>query len=446
MRNISATLFSALLLIGGFGHECVFAAEAASEAVVQEDPIPFLGHPEKPKSIFVFLDGTGNVAADRTNVRRMFELISQNADPQKTGLYVSGVGTDSSVLTGNVLGRGMENRISQGLQFICNHFRPQDRVFVFGFSRGAHQARALAGILAYSGLPAPSGPDAQASRCSLAMINSIIETTKKAKEEDYTDFWNERWTADALPPLTEVLKKSLNIQVMTVPVAFLGIWDTVPGSSLKGYDDCRERKGVVKKYAGWILPGIDNSERYKVLPYSTISNIAHALSADEKRSKFRPLLVCKPGKVRPTQIVNEVWFPGAHSDVGGGYDDMAKVDRGGLPQLSLKWMVSELARAYTGFGERVPNIEGSAGGTAHWSLSSRIESTGSSCLDRKLDAGGIVDISVDSRKQMAQVPVIFGDKCVLLPYPVSCKDIGADKGWDGSKLRGADTKRCERPH
>jgi Uncharacterized alpha/beta hydrolase domain (DUF2235) len=303
MRKLLEMLSSVLLLVGGSSADCVLAAESSGEEVAQEDPIPFLGIPEEPRNIFVFLDGTSNVAADRTNVRRMFELVSKNADSQKTGLYISGVGTDSAVLTGNALGRGMESRIARGLQFICNHFRPKDRVFVFGFSRGAHQARALTGILAYSGQPAPVAQDRDSS-CSLAMIDSIIEITKKAKEKDFVEFWNEKWTSDALPPLSGVLKKKLNLQY--------------------------------------------------------------------------------------------------------------------------------------------PDLEGSAGGTAHWSFNSGFGSAGSSCLDRKLDAGGVVDPSIDSRMRMAPVPVIVGEQCVLLPYPVSCKDIGGNRNWDGSKLRGGDTKPCHR--
>ena len=76
----------------------------------------------------------------------------------------------------------------------------------------------------------------------------------------------------------------------------------------------------MKKDLSQFFPGIDKGERYKTDSYPPIRHMAHAVSLDEKRSKFTPLLLCQA--INPTYTeINEVWFPGAHSDVGGGYQD-----------------------------------------------------------------------------------------------------------------------------
>ena len=422
----------ALIAFGAFGG---YAQAAQNEQVV------FAGNTGRPKQIFVFLDGTSNVAADRTNVRRTFELVRDKGDAQKVALYLPGVGTDDAKLTGNALGRGMESRVIDGLEFICNQSRPNDSVYIFGFSRGAHEARALAGILAYSGVPA--------SGCPRSTLNKLIEQTKKVRELDneaVQTYWKSRWSANSPPPLAELRGKAIDIDLRAVPVTFLGIWDTVPGSSLKKFPFCSENIGIVKKNLGWLLPGIDHGERYKTRSYPTIGRIAHALSSDEKRSKFHPLHACSPFEGRLTPVVKEVWFPGAHSDVGGGYSDMATVDEGALPQLSLNWMLTELMNTYAGFQTSpLGDSDDSPRGLAHWSISSAGGNLGSHCEDRNMTVAGEPHASVKARIDSGPVRLRVKDRCVTLPYPISCAAINSDKGWDGLMFAGQATKECELP-
>lgn len=124
--------------------------------------MPFEGNPASSKSIFVFLDGTANDASSGTNVWRLFNQLKRHKNQQTIGYYIPGVGSIEEPLEGDpffevfgdALGRGMQARILEGYDFISEHYRSGDEIFIFGFSRGAHQARALAGLIAYSGMPA----------------------------------------------------------------------------------------------------------------------------------------------------------------------------------------------------------------------------------------------------------------------------------------------------
>ena len=265
----------------------------------------FQGDQSKPKSIFIFLDGTKNAPDSNTNVWRLYQFLLQNHDPQMTSLYIEGVGSaESAPITESALGRGMEQKVLMGYQFISSNYNPGDNIYIFGFSRGAHQARSLAGLISYAGVPATSIQD---SDHLVDIGNEIIELVKKKSDEDYLDEWKS-WQPGQTPILGSEIKDKLGLEVLPAQIEFLGLWDTVPGSSLKDYGVCKENKGVVKKYLYWGVPGTDKGERYKTDSYPAIRRIAHAVSLDEKRSKFVPILICQEINHEYTQI-EEVWFP-----------------------------------------------------------------------------------------------------------------------------------------
>lgn len=202
-------------------------------------------------------------------------------------------------------------------------------------------------------------------------------------------------------------------------IKFLGVWDTVPGSSFKKYGYCKEHKGFVKKYFYWLIPGVDKGERYKTDSYPPIRQIAHAVSLDEKRSMFQPVLLCPAINANVTKL-DEVWFPGAHADVGGGYDDSDE-----LPGISLQWMLKMLAENYE-FRSQPPSINASAIGLAHWSIGDEPANFRSDCVDREIPAGATIDRSFDERRNAKEVPIRVYDKTEhrhkteKKPYPLQC--------------------------
>lgn len=390
---------------------CVSASHdeaGAHEFLVQQHDIQ--GDPQRHKSIFVFLDGTENGSASNTNVWQLYQLVLQNNDPQMTATYIEGVGSaEAAPITEAALGRGMEQRILRGYKFLSGNYRPGDDIYLFGFSRGAHQARALAGLVSYAGIPLDNNSD-QATETG----NLILELLKKKSDEDYRDKWS-LWHPDQPPLLAAEIKKELDLDTQPASVTFLGLWDTVPGSSLKNYGACKEKKGFVKTYLYWLIPGVDKGERYKTDSYPPIRQIVHAVSLDEKRSKFSPLLLCQAIRSEETKI-SEVWFPGAHADVGGGYKDSTE-----LPSISLEWMIGLLRDTYR--LNAVPHAKGNSKGLAHWSIGDRPANIGSHCADRHPPVGARIHDSVEERKRAAPVPIRWEGKRKLLNYPISCSTL-----------------------
>lgn len=371
----------------------------------------------QPKSIFVFLDGTANNPKSATNVWRLFKIISSQNDPLTTGIYIEGVGATNGLAIQKMLGLGMEDRILKGYAFLAENYTLGDKIYIFGFSRGAFEARALAGLLAYSGLPKLSGDD----KSHLKKIgNRILELTKNKNDCAYVGKWS-TWASGDAPLLAQEIDESLGLKVQGVEVEFLGVWDTVPGSFWKDYDTCKEK------------PNRSDGDRYKTDTYPAIREIAHAVSIDEKRSKFKPVLVCPPiVNPNPTHV-DEVWFPGAHSDVGGGYEnpkEYPKLSSVDLPNISLNWMLGLLNDRYPFKKAVVPALPGKANGLAHWSVGDFPGNLRSVCIDREqqleqLDPEAFKKIQKDKsyndRTEVVAVPIEKDGKIdETLGYPIVC--------------------------
>src|SRR5882757_9330010 len=133
------------------------------------------------KNIVVFSDGTGQDGGARpeqriSNIYKMYRASRDHADTgidpsQQVVFYDAGLGTDigTSALTapvrfvqkllGSVMGAGIKINIAACYEFIVNHYQPGDRIFLFGFSRGAYTVRSLANLLMLCGVPAKTPGD-----------------------------------------------------------------------------------------------------------------------------------------------------------------------------------------------------------------------------------------------------------------------------------------------
>jgi hypothetical protein len=126
-----------------------FASCATPKPQVTPNPLTASVLPGNRK-LMVFFDGTSNEWRARTNVRRFFELAAAPEDPMRRCFWIEGVGTET--IMGKALGHGMKPRIMSAYEFLARNYRVGDEIYVFGFSRGAFQARALCGMLAHCGL------------------------------------------------------------------------------------------------------------------------------------------------------------------------------------------------------------------------------------------------------------------------------------------------------
>jgi len=259
-----------------------------------------------PKNIVICCDGTGNeVAGHPTNVLRLYHVLAR--DPNQVTYYDGGVGTliDPMSLTtfqkwlrrtlDAAIGHSLRANFCKAYRFLASIYLPGDRIFLFGFSRGAYTARALAGAIYRFGVLRPELADLAEYAWS-----SFSDELRGLSED-------ERFAA------ARRFKNHFAVEDET-RVWFVGAFDTV--SSL-----------------GWFWD-------YRTLPNTAhnpaVDHIRHALAVDECRTCFGANRF-RPKDPAQHQSLKEVWFPGVHSDVGGGYPD----PESGLAKIALRWMLRE---------------------------------------------------------------------------------------------------------
>ncbi len=367
--------------------------------------------PSPPRALFVFLDGTANsgLAKDErssTNVWRLYKKVKEEAPEGSRAFYVEGVGNARNPLTGMILGKGMEKRIKLGYEFLARNYRPGDSIYIFGFSRGSHQARALAGLISYAGLPV--GIDARTARVRHKM-NAVVEVAKRHSDADFVSKWAS-WKEGSVPFLAAEIESEAGLKVQPATIELLGVWDTVPGSLLKNFGECSE------------LPDSKAGDRYKSGSYPPIRQIAHAVSRDEKRNRFALLRVCDAIDPSRTEI-KETWFPGAHSDVGGGYDDSKRgVGGPALSNAPFNWMTSVLA-AHEFLGITASHLPEDPKALAHWPVGSRLYKAIAKCVDRAEPAEHARHESVQARESLPSAPILVRDQVLETKYPAKCQDL-----------------------
>jgi len=255
------------------------------------------------KRIIVCLDGTWNKPSDNissTNVVKIMRAVRQSAENGKKQIvfYDKGVGTGGPLdkLRGGAFGRGLGDNVQDGYRYLANNYVPDDEIYIFGFSRGAFTARSLAGFIGACGL--------------------LSRTTMGQMERAWALY---RTPLDERNP-TE-LAELQGLARYPVAIRCIGVWDTVGAL------------GVPVERLKWM-----NRGKYQFHDTTLGKNVAcalHAISIDEKRGPFAPTL-WQSGGPNEGQVVEQVWFPGVHSNVGGGYSDA------GLSDLALDWMIKRV--------------------------------------------------------------------------------------------------------
>jgi Uncharacterized alpha/beta hydrolase domain (DUF2235) len=265
------------------------------------------------KNIVLLSDGTGNSAAkfNKTNVWRVYRALDLTADDQ-IAEYDDGVGTSSFrplALIGGAFGVGLARNVRRLYAFLSRNYRgPDDRVFAFGFSRGAYTIRMLIGLVRNQGLIKPDLPEQLFQR-------EVLHRWDAFRSERFSKL---NRTPDPQPERHEVETRG------RVPeFEFVGLWDTVAAYGLP----IDELQHAIDLY----IYRFSFSDRH----LSSIVKCAyHALSLDDERRTFHPVLWDESDPNDRTRI-QQVWFPGVHSNVGGGYP------KDGLAYLSLEWMVTK---------------------------------------------------------------------------------------------------------
>ena len=214
------------------------------------------------RNLIIGCDGTWNdVASGRTNVAKILDACSARNQRQH---YEEGVGTAHlEALPGGLYGQGLDRQILGSYRFLRKRFADEDwaadenKIFIYGFSRGAYAARRLAGLINHSGIPTRSKDVDLGWQLYLKRDHDSVK---------------------ALIKEGRFLGHSIEV---------LGVWDTVKMTTDEDYNDNKLPANVVAGY--------------------------HAMAIDERRKLFRAVRWTSSAKVR------QVWFAGVHSDVGGGY-------------------------------------------------------------------------------------------------------------------------------
>lgn len=289
-----------------------------------------------PKKLIVCADGTWNTQDGKdegrenpTNVAKVARALLPVDSKGEVQLvhYERGVGTDLGIrLRGGALGRGIFQNVLDGYRFLSLNYEPNDRIYLFGFSRGAYTARSLSGLIRNSG---------------------ILRRGHEAKEDEAVKLYRD-YDPDTAPDGEKSIRFR-NDHAHETDIEFIGVWDTVGALGIPGLDG-RFR----------LLKGLD-WQFHDVTLSTWVKNAFHALAIHEHRSEFEPTLwEQKPGAAEAGQQLEQTWFSGAHSDVGGGYPET------GLSDVALEWMV-ERAKKFGGleFDEAVLNLRPDATAKGH---------------------------------------------------------------------------------
>jgi len=273
------------------------------------------------RRLVLLFDGTWNKPESHTNVERLRQLIAPDDDaghPQLVN-YVPGVGVKGGLthLLGGAFGYGLSGNVADGYRWLCEHWQPGDQIYLFGFSRGAYTARSLGGFIRKCGL----------LRCDTG--GSVAKSDVAAAYDFYRD-------ADSKPddPVAVEFRADHSIEI---DIHFIGVWDTV--GSLGIPDTASWFPFARARYQ------FHDTELSKIVKYAY-----QALALDEHRGDFAPAVwtrnpfTVKPGESLSSKKVEQIeieqrWFIGSHSDVGGGNDcDGAGREPDPLPDLSLAWL------------------------------------------------------------------------------------------------------------
>ena len=274
------------------------------------------------KNIVVLSDGTGQEGGKGhdTNVYKLFRMLEDRTDKQVV-FYDEGLGTDWRKFTGNAFGAGFSKNLLQCYQFIFENYNAGDRIYLFGFSRGAATVRSLASFIHYFGILPKSRPE---------LIKKAFKLYRRGQDEVSSDLLKQTYKLFQRGQVDEVkdeLNKKATEFVHEHPnqwakIEFLGVWDTVPALGLVALAGLNTFLGKVLRF---------NFHSFRLHP--SVKNAYHALSIDDDRLWFHPSLWTE--KTREEQIVEQVWFSGAHTDVGGGFNEP------GLSDITLEWMLDK---------------------------------------------------------------------------------------------------------
>ena len=272
------------------------------------------------KNIVICTDGTWNTPDQMDRLRMVPSnvvkisraLAKRDANGVRQHLYYdTGVGTGGRLdkIKGGMFGTGLSKNVLEAYKALAVHYEEGDHIYLFGFSRGAYTARSIGGLI---------------GRCG---ILNVLAEEREAKAKEAFEIYR----------MKKGDKKNARSQAFRAAnshpsneVKFIGVWDTVGAM------------GIPLKSLNWI--GRRKHRFHDVTLGDYVKNAYHAVAIDERRKPFTPTLWQVENEI-PGQTVVQAWFPGVHSNVGGGYAGP------GLSDQALQWMIAHAAANGLAFKE-----------------------------------------------------------------------------------------------
>ncbi|QIR15374.1 DUF2235 domain-containing protein [Shewanella aestuarii] len=258
------------------------------------------------KRIVICADGTWNrpeqdLATDyATNVlkiARAIEPIAVDGKLQQV-FYDWGIGSYHDAFVAGATGRGLHKNIMDGYRYIVQNYAPGDEIWLFGFSRGAYTVRCLSGLIYNCGI---------IKRPEAKYIQQAFEHYK-TQDSKYA------------PDGTKSVAFRAKYSHPSSDIAFIGVWDTVGAM------------GIPISFLGLFE---DKDEFYDTKIGPNVNVARHALAIDEHRQDFAPTI----WSPRNSTDIQQVWFAGSHSNVGGSYPP--DEDGSSLSDIPLQWMMEQ---------------------------------------------------------------------------------------------------------
>lgn len=310
------------------------------------------------KNIVLLSDGTGNSASSpfKTNVWRLYQAMdiapphAGSADPQQIVYYDNGVGTENFkplAAVGGAFGLGVWQNVKDIYTFVCRNYDVGDQIYGFGFSRGAFTIRLVMGLIGKCGI-VKTKPHSEAKLLEAVQMayeayrrDFLLRASRRQRMIYHWILRQPRYLSDAASRRTNLIDltngKDDSIVQFFIDVPFLGVWDTVDAYGMP----VDEMKMAIDRWV-WPMSFADRD------PAQRTRAIRHALSLDDERPTFRPVLwnevvsdPAQPGDPKAPKVplgrdrIQQVWFAGVHANVGGGYPD------DGLAYVALDWMMGE---------------------------------------------------------------------------------------------------------
>ena len=276
-----------------------------------------------PKNIILCADGTGNEGGHTpdSNVFKIFNAIDLNSDsPKQITFYDNGVGTQRNKyikgLSG-ALGFGFGRNVRDLYEFLARHYDPGDNIYLFGFSRGAATIRAFNGFVHTCGLIDGRGSGFHELQED---IKCAMKAYRKPKRKDII-----------------LSKLKLKRHKGKITINAIGVWDTVAALGLP--HKIVWPISLIFKSLNFIFD--KTLFPYRFYNYELTPNVERAYQAiainDERKSFWPKVWKENTEAAQQVNTIDQVWFAGMHSNVGGGYE------RAGLAYICLHWMMTKVS-------------------------------------------------------------------------------------------------------